>query len=93
MKILTAHAAAGAAAYAGAAERGSASLTPCCSGCVHREAGRDALEQHIAGLVTFSSGFGASVADSRLCRLHDQLVSPGDVCTQFESIAPPLGLC
>ncbi|HEX3378941.1 MAG TPA: hypothetical protein VHU21_03940 [Paraburkholderia sp.] len=51
---------------------------------------RDALEQRIAGLVTFSSGFGASVADSRLCRLHDQLVSPGDVCGRFEPISPPL---
>jgi hypothetical protein len=64
---------------------------PCCAGCLHRAAERNALEQRIAGLVTFSSGFGASVADSRLCRLHDQLVSPGDVCAKFEPIAPPLG--
>jgi hypothetical protein len=35
----------------------------------------------------FSSGFGASVADSRLCRLHDQFVSPDDACAQFEPIA------
>ncbi|WP_281291178.1 hypothetical protein [Paraburkholderia panacisoli] len=38
------------------------------------------------GLTAFSSGFGASVADSRLCRLHDQLVSPGDVCARFEVV-------
>ncbi|QXE07148.1 hypothetical protein BJG93_35485 [Paraburkholderia sprentiae WSM5005] len=52
---------------------------------------RDALERRIPGLVTFSSGFGASVADTRLCRLHDQLVSPGDVCGRFEPVAPPPG--
>ncbi|EEA03788.1 hypothetical protein BH160DRAFT_0907 [Burkholderia sp. H160] len=90
VKMLSARAA-GAAAYAGAIERGSAALTPCCAGCLHRMAERDALEQRIAGLVTFSSGFGANVADSRLCRLHDQLVSPGDVCARFEAIAPTLG--
>ncbi|MBC8745318.1 hypothetical protein OKW43_002657 [Paraburkholderia sp. WC7.3g] len=77
-----------AAAYVGAVERSSA---PCCGGCRHRVNERDALEQRIPGLVAFSSGFGASVADSRLCRLHDQLVSPRDVCARFESIAPPLG--
>ncbi|MGF6872491.1 hypothetical protein [Paraburkholderia sp. MM5477-R1] len=51
---------------------------------------RDALEQRIPGLAVFSSGFGASVADSRLCGLHDQLVSPGDVCARFEPVAPSL---
>ncbi|WP_233804037.1 hypothetical protein [Paraburkholderia sp. HP33-1] len=90
MKILTVRTA-GAPAYAGAVERGSTALAPCCSGCLHRVAERNALEQRIAGLVAFSSGFGASVADSRLCRLHDQLVSPDDVCARFEPIAPPLG--
>jgi hypothetical protein len=44
------------------------------------------LEQSIPGLAIFGSAFGASVADSRLCRLHDQLVSPGDACPQFEPI-------
>jgi hypothetical protein len=46
------------------------------------------LEQSVPGLTAFSSGFGASVADSRLCRLHDQLVSPGDVCARFEAVLP-----
>ncbi|KXU90154.1 hypothetical protein CI15_05740 [Paraburkholderia monticola] len=75
----------------GAVQPSSTALTPCCAACLHRVAERDALEQRIPGLVAFSSGFGASVADSRLCHLHDQLVSPGDVCGRFESIAPPLG--
>jgi hypothetical protein len=60
---------------------------PCCAACVHRVENRDALEQRIPGLVSFSSGFGASVADSRLCRLHDQLVSPRDRCARFEPAA------
>ncbi|WP_233833346.1 hypothetical protein [Paraburkholderia sp. ZP32-5] len=62
----------------------AAARGPCCAACLHRVESRDALEQRIAGLTTLSSGFGASVADSRLCRLHDQLVSPGDYCARFE---------
>ncbi|OLL29418.1 hypothetical protein BTH42_22970 [Burkholderia sp. SRS-W-2-2016] len=57
----------------------------CCAACRHRVEERGALEQRIPGLVAFSSGFGASVAASRLCRLHDQLVSPGDSCARFEA--------
>jgi hypothetical protein len=57
---------------------------PRCADCRHRAEDRHSLEQSIPGLAVFSSGFGASVADSRLCRRHDQLVSPGDVCAQFE---------
>jgi hypothetical protein len=60
---------------------------PCCASCRYRADDRHSLEQRIPGLVVFSSGFGASVADSRLCRLHDQFVSPGDACAQFEPIA------
>jgi hypothetical protein len=59
---------------------------PCCAGCRHRAENRDSLEQGIPGLAVFGSAFGASVADSRLCRLHDQLVSPGDSCAQFEPL-------
>jgi hypothetical protein len=59
---------------------------PCCAGCRHRAENRDSLEQGIPGLAVFGSAFGASVADSRLCRLHDQLVSPGDTCAQFAPI-------
>jgi hypothetical protein len=58
-----------------------------CADCRHRAEDRQALEQRIPGLAVFSSGFGASVADSRLCRLHDQLVSPGDVCARFEPVS------
>jgi hypothetical protein len=57
-----------------------------CASCRYRAADRHSLEQSIPGLAVFGSGFGASVADSRLCRLHDQLVSPDDACAQFEPI-------
>jgi hypothetical protein len=57
----------------------------CCAACRHRVDEREALEQRIPGLAALSSGFGASVAQSRLCRLHDQLVAPGDCCARFEA--------
>jgi len=60
-----------------------AACRPCCAGCRHRADDRHSLEQSIPGLAVFGSGFGASVAASRLCRLHDQLVSPDDTCSQF----------
>ncbi len=63
-----------------------ASHSPRCADCAHRVENRDSLEQAIPGLVVFSSGFGASVADSRLCRLHDQLVSPDDACARFAPV-------
>ncbi|MEM5338737.1 hypothetical protein V4C56_03745 [Paraburkholderia azotifigens] len=49
---------------------------PCCADCRFRADDRHSLEQSIPGLAVFSSGFGASVADSRLCLFHDQLVAP-----------------
>ncbi|MEQ5840361.1 hypothetical protein N0A02_13090 [Paraburkholderia acidicola] len=57
-----------------------------CAACRHRADDRHVLEQKIPGLVVFGSGFGASVATSRLCRVHDQLVSPDDTCSQFSPL-------
>ncbi|WP_240655815.1 hypothetical protein [Paraburkholderia phosphatilytica] len=54
-----------------------------CAACRHRADERQELEQRVAGLVVFGSGFGASIASSRLCRLHDRLVSPDDTCGEF----------
>lgn len=73
---------AAAAAVAAVAPPAAASLASCAR-CAHREDDRHVLEQRVAGLVVFSSGFGASVAASRLCLLHDRLVSPDDRCGQF----------
>ncbi|BEU23081.1 MULTISPECIES: hypothetical protein [Paraburkholderia] len=56
---------------------------PCCADCRFRADDRHSLEQSIPGLAVFGSGFGASVADSRLCLIHDQLVAPRDSCSQF----------
>jgi len=58
-------------------------VAPACAHCVHRVDHRQALEQRIAGLAALGSGFGASVAQSRLCVLHDRLVSPDDGCGRF----------
>ena len=56
----------------------------CCAHCRYRENDRAVLESAIPGLDSFSSGFGASVADSRLCTFQDRLTSPGDWCNAFE---------
>ncbi|SAL40532.1 hypothetical protein AWB64_04315 [Caballeronia sordidicola] len=57
--------------------------TRLCRNCRHREHDRAALEAMIPGLGSFGSAFGASLGESRLCRLRDQLVSPRDSCAQF----------
>ncbi|MEM5437871.1 hypothetical protein [Paraburkholderia diazotrophica] len=56
---------------------------PCCADCRFRADDRHSLEQSIPGLAVFGSGFGASVADSRLCIVHDRLVAPRDSCGGF----------
>jgi hypothetical protein len=56
-----------------------------CAACQHCEQDRHVLEAMIPGLTSFSSGFGASVGETRLCRRHDQLISPGDSCIEFEA--------
>ncbi|MBN3752854.1 hypothetical protein G3N95_07860 [Paraburkholderia sp. Tr-20389] len=56
---------------------------PCCADCRFRADDRHSLEQSIPGLVVFGSGFGASVADSRLCLVHDRLVASRDSCRAF----------
>lgn len=57
-----------------------------CAACQHRDARPAALESAIPGLAALGSGFGASVADSRLCRRHDRLVTPHDTCAAFEPV-------
>jgi hypothetical protein len=59
------------------------SVTRSCRNCRHCEHDRRVLETTIPGLSSFGSAFGASVGESRLCRLHDRLVSPRDSCAQF----------
>ncbi|CAM2138799.1 conserved protein of unknown function [Pararobbsia alpina] len=54
-----------------------------CRDCVHRASDRAGLESLIPGLSSLGSAFGASVGESRLCRIHDRLVSPDDHCGQF----------
>jgi hypothetical protein len=54
-----------------------------CVHCAHALSGGAQLERAIPGLAVFGSGYGASIADSRLCQLHDRLVAPADHCAQF----------
>jgi hypothetical protein len=61
-----------------------ATRRPSCAGCRYRADDRHLIEQSIPGLAVFSSGFGASVATTRLCTLHDRFVSPDDACNQFK---------
>ncbi|WP_114813860.1 hypothetical protein [Paraburkholderia kururiensis] len=58
----------------------------CCAACRLRADDRHSMEQSIAGLAVFGSGFGDAVAASRLCTLHDRLVSPRDTCSQFQPL-------
>jgi hypothetical protein len=58
-------------------------VVPACAHCRHYAQDRQTLEQRIAGLVMLGSGFGASVAESRLCCVHDRLVLPADTCGRF----------
>lgn len=57
-----------------------------CADCAHRERDAGRLERAIAGLTVFGSGYGSSVADSRLCVLRDQFVSPNDRCAAFSPV-------
>ena len=56
-----------------------------CAHCAHRDADPGRVERTVAGIVVLSSGYGSSLADSRLCTEHDQFVSPDDSCSAFAS--------
>ena len=57
--------------------------TPRCADCHHRLDDRQAIERRVSGLAVFGSAYGASIGESRLCVLHDRLVSPDDRCARF----------
>ncbi|WP_243047469.1 hypothetical protein [Dyella sp. RRB7] len=58
-------------------------VTACCGHCRHRLDDRRATEQRVAGLASFGSAYGASIAASRLCGVRDCWVSPQDGCASF----------
>jgi len=60
-------------------------LLLCCANCRHRPDDRQAIEQGVTGLIVFGSAYGASIGASRLCLLHDRLVSPDDVSLRFSA--------
>ncbi|HEY0294835.1 MAG TPA: hypothetical protein VGC69_05815 [Bordetella sp.] len=53
---------------------------PRCADCRHRQPDAGHVEKAVPGLTAFGSGYGASIGASRLCLLHDCLVSPDDRC-------------
>ncbi|WP_458069546.1 hypothetical protein [Rhodanobacter sp. BL-MT-08] len=57
-----------------------------CADCRHGLNDRQAIEQRISGLAVFGSAYGASIGSSRLCVLHDRLVSPDDGCARFKPL-------
>ncbi len=67
----------------GSAMRGDALVR--CAECGYWSHARSSLEVAIPGLVSLGSAFGASAADTRVCRLHDRLTSPRDGCRSFVS--------
>jgi hypothetical protein len=57
-----------------------------CGDCRHRLDARHALEKALPGWSSFGSADGATVADSRLCLMHDCWVSPDDGCGRFSPV-------
>lgn len=74
-------------AVAGGAPRHAAPAARCAD-CAHRDPNPGSIERAVAGLVVFGSGYGSSVADSRLCILHDRFVAPDDRCRAFDPCKP-----
>jgi hypothetical protein len=68
------------------AARNELQIKPSCAGCRHRPDDRKAIEQRVTGLIVFGSAYGASIGASRLCLLHDRLVSPDDACARFSAV-------
>ncbi len=58
-----------------------------CARCAHWSIARSTLEAAVPGLASLGSAFGASAADTRMCRAHDRLTSPHDRCRSFVSFS------
>ena len=56
-----------------------------CGQCRHRRDDPRETERRVPGLTSFGSAYGASIAASALCEVHDCFVSPEDSCRRFES--------
>jgi hypothetical protein len=54
-----------------------------CTHCRHWLRDRAAVEQRLAGMQSFGSAYGAAIAESRLCQIHDCWSAPEDTCAQF----------
>jgi hypothetical protein len=61
-----------------------ASLDARCEHCCFRRDDPRVIEQRVPGLTSFGSAYGASIAASALCEVHDGWVSPRDTCSRFK---------
>lgn len=57
-----------------------------CERCRFRRDDPRQTEQRVPGLTSFGSAYGASIAASALCEVHDCWVSPRDTCSKFEPV-------
>lgn len=54
-----------------------------CEHCRFRRDDPRVTEKRVPGLTSFGSAYGASIAASALCEVHDCWVSPRDTCERF----------
>ncbi len=57
-----------------------------CAQCRFRRSDRAEIERRLPGLASFGSAYGASMAQSALCEVHDAWVSPQDGCSRFKAL-------
>jgi len=57
-----------------------------CEHCRFRRDDPGEIERRLPGMASFGSAYGASIAASALCEVHDAWVSPGDSCSRFRAV-------
>ena len=55
-----------------------------CQDCRHSVMSPDDLEAVVPGLNILSSAYGSVRGETGLCRLHDEFVTAGSTCAEFE---------
>jgi hypothetical protein len=58
----------------------------CCEHCRFRCDDPREIERRLPGMASFGSAYGASIAASALCEVHDAWVSPRDSCSKFRAV-------
>jgi hypothetical protein len=60
-------------------------LAQVCGSCRHFIDDAASFERELPGILALSSGAGDTRGDQGLCRIHNQLLTPGLTCDQFEA--------